>query len=169
MPQKALNYGDVSSSALNGRERFYVPLAPAASASNAKRAELPAFFRNDHSNGPRPVAVAAAPVAQERSASAALQATCHQFKSYGLIFIRFIRVLHETGIVEAAQPEYEIALRFLYILTAQLFTTRRPPRGNAPKANQFSIAAEQRATIGRTKKILALGATFDAEKTQTLR
>jgi hypothetical protein len=46
------------------------------------------------------------------------------------------------GIVEAAQPEYEIALDFLSVLTAQLFTTRGPPCRNTPEADQFTIATE---------------------------
>jgi hypothetical protein len=54
----------LDSVSVNGgsRIRLQEGAAPLA-ASNAKRAELPAFFRNDHPNGPRPVAVAAAPIA----------------------------------------------------------------------------------------------------------
>ncbi|MFZ3369504.1 MAG: hypothetical protein WA239_20515, partial [Candidatus Sulfotelmatobacter sp.] len=64
------------------------------------------------------------------------------FEFYRLIFRRLARILYEMGIVEAAQPEYEIALDFLSVLTAQLFTTRGPPCRNTPEADQFTIATE---------------------------
>jgi hypothetical protein len=82
------------------------------------------------------------------------------------IFRQFLRISDDFGMMRTDQPVLQFELDNFPLLPSDLIGILRPPLGNTAEANRCT-GIEQEPLIGSTGKLLAPGATLDAEESDS--